>query len=303
MVSRTVSSFDGTPVNVQIIDDAVAQNADRRPDLMLVNGLGASILTWRLLIERFRSSFRIVCFDTRGLHGSGRPLGGKAALDVGAHARDVVAVADAVGFGSFHALGWSMGVQVLVEATRLLGDRLLTLALHNGVAGRAFADLGGHASVGRLIDPMLAGLDANGATLGRPLERVVAAIVDHPSLVPVLLRLGLAHHDLHRPTFQAAAKGFKSLDLDVFVTILRHLGRHDGWDALPLITAPTLVIAGSNDLITPLRTMQRMAREIPFGELAVLSSGTHYASLEVPDLFHDALLSFWQRHGIVGAAV
>ncbi|MDP2339449.1 MAG: alpha/beta hydrolase [Deltaproteobacteria bacterium] len=297
MVERTVASFDGTPLHVQVIDDAPGTD---RPDLMLVNGLGATIVTWRLVIARFRKAFRIVCFDTRGLHRSGRPLGGKAALDVVDHARDVVAVADAVGFTRFHAMGWSMGVQVLVEATRLLGDRLITLCLHNGVAGRAFADVLGSKNVGRLIEPMLAGVDRNVSSFGRPIERAVAAVVDHRLFVIAAIRLGLAHHDIHAPTFRAAAAGFKQVDVDVFLTILRHLGRHDGWDALPLIQHPVFVVAGSNDRMTPLSTMQRMAKHMPRGELSVLSAGTHYAALELPDLFHEALLSFWQRHGVLG---
>jgi pimeloyl-ACP methyl ester carboxylesterase len=297
VVEKTVASFDGTPLHVQIVDDAPGEE---RPALLLVNGLGATIVTWHLVIARFRKAFRIVCFDTRGLHRSGRPLGGKAALDVVDHARDVVAVADATGLGRFHALGWSMGVQVLVEATRLLGDRLLTLVLHNGVAGRAFADVLGSKNLGRLIEPVLAGVDRNVSTLGGPIERAVAAVVDHRLFVVACVRLGLAHHDIDAPTFRAAASGFKQVDVDVFVTILRHLGRHNGWDALPLIHAPVVVVAGSNDRMTPLSTMQRMARHMPRGELAVLSAGTHYAALELPDLFHDALLTFWQRHGVLG---
>ena len=297
VIERSVASFDGTPLHVQIIDDAPD---DDRPGLLLANGLGSSIVTWRLVIARFRSSFRIACFDNRGLHRSGRPLGGKAALDVVDHAHDVVAVADAVGFRSFHAMGWSMGVQVLVEASRLLGDRLLTLVLHNGVAGRAFADVLGSPRLGRLIDPLLAAVDVNTSVVGRPIERAVAALVSHRHFVPAFIRLGLAHHELHAPTFRAAAHGFTGLDVDIFVTILRHLGRHDGWDALPLIRSPVVVVAGTHDRLTPLRGMERMARIIPRGELALLAAGTHYAALELPHLFHDALLEFWQRHGVLG---
>ncbi len=297
VAQRSVASFDGTPLHVQIVDDAPDE---RRPNLLLVNGLGATITTWRLVIARFRSSFRIVCFDTRGLHRSGRPLGGKAALDVVDHARDVVAVADAMGWQRFHALGWSMGVQVLIEATRILRDRLITLALHNGVAGRTFDDVLGNKGLGRLVDPLLAGFDRNVATVARPIERAVAAAVDHRLFVLVAVRLGLAHPDIHAPTFRAAAQGFKDVDIDVFVAILRHLGRHDGWDALAEIRSPVVVVAGANDRMTPLSTMRRMAALMPRGELAVLPAGSHYAALEVPDLFHDALLSFWQRHGVFG---
>lgn len=294
---RFVASFDGTPLCVQIVDDAPDEE---RPALVLVNGLGATVVTWRLLIERFRHTFRFVSFDTRGLHRSGRPLGGAAALDVAAHAKDVVAVADAVGLDKLHALGWSMGVQVLVEAAPLLGARLLTLGLHNGVAGHAFKDIPGVAVGGavsaRVVDEALAFVGRHSV----PVERIVKALVDHPALIQSFMAVGLVHQDLDRPTFAAAAAGFKDLDVDVFVSILRHLGRHDGWRALDVIHAPTLVVAGANDRMTRLSTMQRVVDRLPRGELAVLPHGTHYAALEMPSLFHDALAAFWHKHGALG---
>lgn len=292
-----IASFDGTPLCVQIVDDEPERE---RPGLLLVNGLGATVVTWRLAIERFRSLFRIVSFDTRGLHKSGRPLGGCAALDVDAHARDVVAVADAVAFDRFHALGWSMGVQVLIEAAPLLGDRLLTLGLHNGVAGYVFADLPGVGLAGSggaaVVDAALAAMARSSGSV----ERLVSLVADEPALIRAFMALGFVHPDLDRETFGIVAAGFKKLDAEVFITILRHLGRHNAWNNLPGIAAPTLVIAGANDRMTRLTTMRRMVERLPRGELAVLADGTHYAALEQPRLFHDALNAFWQKHATPG---
>lgn len=292
---RFVGSFDGTPLCVQIVDDApdVA-----RPNLLLVNGLGATVLTWRLAIERFRRHFKIVSFDTRGLHKSGRPLGGAGALDVDAHAKDVVAVVDAVGFDRFHALGWSMGVQVLIEAAPLLRGRILSLALHNGVAGRVFSDVPGVAFAGdrgvAVVDAFLKGLAKNSVLV----EKVVDKLADHPALIPAFVRVGFVHHGLDLPTFGAVARGFKDLDADVFLTILRHLGRHDAWQRLRDVDVPTVVVAGGNDRMTTLATMKKMVAQLPRGELAVLERGTHYAAMELPDAFHDALAAFWRRQGV-----
>jgi pimeloyl-ACP methyl ester carboxylesterase len=300
LVRRTVPSFDGTPLSVQVVDD---HPGGPQPSLLLVNGLGATVVAYRLLIERFRAHFRFACFDTRGLFLSGRPVGGAAALSVAAHARDALAVADALGWRRFHALGWSMGVQVLVEAARILADtggaeRLSSLSLHNGVAGRAFAGLGGHPVVARalapLVPPVLSGLKAADGVVGR----ATALLVRQPWLVPAFARAGLVRESVDQPTFRAAAAGFASLDVDIFATILGHLGDHDAWPALPRIQAPTLVVAGSHDRLTPLSSMERMAAALPRGELAVLPSGTHYAALETPRLFHDVLSTFWRAQGV-----
>jgi pimeloyl-ACP methyl ester carboxylesterase len=299
LVRRTLPSFDGTPLSVQVVDD---HPGDERPALLLVNGLGATVVAWRLVIADFRRHFRIACFDTRGLFGSGRPVGGAAALSVDAHARDALAVVDALGWRRFHALGWSMGVQVLVEAARLLhlegrGERLQSLALHNGVAGQAFAGLGGHPAVARVLAPLVLPVLDGMARWDGAVSQATAALVRRPWLVPAFVSFGLVRESIDRPTFQAAAAGFAELDVPTFTSILAHLDAHDAWAALPSIDTPVVVIAGSHDRMTPLSSMQRMAAALPRASLEVLPSGTHYAALELPALFHDALARFWRAAG------
>jgi pimeloyl-ACP methyl ester carboxylesterase len=301
LVRRTIPSFDGTPLAVQVVDD---HPGGAQPCLLLANGLGASIVAYRLLIERFRDRLRFACFDTRGLFGSGRPIGGARALGVDAHARDALAVADSLGWRRFHALGWSMGVHVLVELGRVLREngapeRLETLVLHNGVAGHAFASLGGHPAVARVLAPAVPPvLDAMQRFDGA-VAKATALLVHQPWLVPAFVRAGLVRDSIDRPTFRAAAAGFAKLDVDTFTTILRHLGAHDAWDALPHIATPTVVVAGSDDRMTPLSSMERLARALPRGRIEVLPSGTHYAALEMPERFHDAVERFWRAEGVL----
>jgi 3-oxoadipate enol-lactonase len=301
LVRRTVPSFDGTPLAVQVVDD---HPGGAQPCLLLVNGLGASVVAYRLLIDAFRDRFRFACYDTRALFGSGRPVGGAAALDVDAHARDALAVADALGWRRFHALGWSMGVQVLVELAHRLhregtGERLLSLVLHNGVSGRAFAGLGGDPRIAGvlapLVPPVLRGMQRHDGVVAR----ATALLVHQPWLIPLFVRAGLVRDSIDRPTFRAAAAGFARLEVDAFVTILHHLGQHDASAGLPDIATPTLVVAGSHDRMTPLASMERLAARLPRGRIEVLPSGTHYAALEMPELFHDVVGRFWRAEGAI----
>ncbi len=297
LTTRRVAARDGTPLAVQVVDD----HDGTKPTLLLVNGLGATVVTYAHLIQRSRSLFRIVCFDSRGLHGSGRPVGGPASLEIPFHADDVIDVADAVGADQFHALGWSMGVQVLVEAARRLGKtssqgRLLSLTLHNGTAGHAFAEVLGQRAIGPMVDPLLAGL----GRMDGIVERAVAALVVSPVLRPAMVRAGLLHEAVDRDVFGAAARGFRNLDVAVFLHILRGLGRHDAWDALKDITVPTMVVAGRRDVLTPLSTMRRLAAGLPAGRIEILDAGTHYAAIEVPDEFQRVVDGFWRDVGVDG---
>ncbi len=289
---RTLPSFDGTPLGVQVFGPPGA------PVLLLANGLGATVNAYRFVIERFRRTFRFVSWDYRGLYSSGRPLRGYRALAVEDHARDALAVLDAVGADAggaeeVHALGWSMGVQVLLELQRLAPERTDTLVLHNGVPGRPWATFAGGA-LKKLVDPMLAGAQrVDGA-----LERAVHGVVSWSGFIPAAIRLGLVHHDLDREVFSEVAQGFKQLDMHLYVEILRKLGEHDAYDVLPRVRCPTLILQGTEDRMTPLSAARRMAAEIPAARLVMLAGGTHYAAVEMPALVNEHLEEFWRVAGL-----
>ena len=62
--------------------------------------------------------------------------------------------------------------------------------------------------------------------------------------------------------------------------------------ALPHIAIPTLVIAGSLDQAAPATTLHRMADQIPGARCVVLEGVGHFAHLEAPDRFNQAINDF-----------
>jgi pimeloyl-ACP methyl ester carboxylesterase len=66
-------------------------------------------------------------------------------------------------------------------------------------------------------------------------------------------------------------------------------------DALGRITCPALVVHGDNDLIQPLRYSERLAREIPNAEFALIENASHSAHLDHPEIFLAVLESFLER--------
>ena len=108
---------------------------------MLANGLGGSYLAYCFLIDHFKDRFRFYCWDYRGVYSSGEPTGGDEGLHIENHAADAVALLEHEKLQKVFAVGWSMGVQVLVEMCRDHGHLFDNLVLHNGVAGKAFHTL------------------------------------------------------------------------------------------------------------------------------------------------------------------
>lgn len=61
---------------------------------------------------------------------------------------------------------------------------------------------------------------------------------------------------------------------------------------LPTIDTPTLIIAGRQDNMTPLRFSESTAAALPRGEIAILEDTGHYAMIESPDAVRQLMTDF-----------
>jgi pimeloyl-ACP methyl ester carboxylesterase len=68
--------------------------------------------------------------------------------------------------------------------------------------------------------------------------------------------------------------------------------RPDQTDFLERILAPTLILVGSEDKITPLKDAELMRREIRGSRLEILEGAAHLSNLERTQEFNRALLDF-----------
>jgi pimeloyl-ACP methyl ester carboxylesterase len=109
--------------------------------------------------------------------------------------------------------------------------------------------------------------------------------------------MGLAASTLDVQLVAALAEKFRTLDMDTFLRLLEKLGEHDGWDLLPLIDVPMLVIAGTRDVFTPRSAAERMVRRTRGSEIMLIPGATHYAALEYPEMVNLRLEKFFRERG------
>lgn len=64
-------------------------------------------------------------------------------------------------------------------------------------------------------------------------------------------------------------------------------------DSLSEIDTPALALCGEHDKLTPRSTHERLAREIPAGEFALVPDAAHLAMLERPAVFNDIVGAFF----------
>src|SRR6185503_8794864 len=97
------------------------------PALLLVHGLAGSGEHWQSQLHALAGGCRVAAPDLRG-HGRSEPAA-DGAYGIAAHAADLVAVADALGFDRFALAGHSFGAWVALELAAAHPQRVLALAL------------------------------------------------------------------------------------------------------------------------------------------------------------------------------
>jgi len=262
------------------------------PPIVLANGLGGPFVSWRHQIEYLRDRYRIVSWDYRGLYRSTRPEGEPPRVDVPAQVDDLECVLETLSIQRAAFMGWSMGVQVILELYERRPELVSHLVLSNGTYGKPLDTVGVPLS-SRIVPPAVDQI--------RRVHELASGLLRRATLWPEtvlwLKRLGLVGNTLDEELFREVAAEFGSVDLDLYLRILRALGEHDAAHVLDAIQVPTLVITGDRDPFTPRQLAQQMARRIPGGEILVVRGATHYAAIEYPELVNLRIEKFLREHG------
>jgi pimeloyl-ACP methyl ester carboxylesterase len=241
METLAATAADGFPLAVQVSGDPVG------PTLLLLAGQSNSHRWWTSLRGDFEDAFRVVTFDHRGTGGS---RGDVVDWSTDLFADDARRVLEAVGASSALVYGTSMGGRVaqLLAATHPgMVDRLVLACTSPGGPHAQERDAEVRRSLG---DP-------------DPGRRLAA-----------LQRLFYTEQWPHPPE-HSHLFGDPSMSREELRAHLRASSRHDAWDRLARIEAPTLVLHGTEDLMTPVANAHLLADRIPTTQLHLVEGGRH----------------------------
>ncbi|WP_437683742.1 alpha/beta fold hydrolase [Sorangium sp. So ce131] len=285
-----MTSFDGTEIAYRVTRPPF----EGANTVILVNGLGGPYLAWRGQIEYLSDQYRFITWDYRGMYESQRPSPDvPGAYAVANHVRDLEMVLAAEGIRHGSLVGWSMGVQVALEAFRRLPGFARNLVLLNGTSRRPLEALGPLPGLGRLV-PSLVDLATRAHAVA---SQVTRRAIRQPDVVTWLRRMGMLETSLDGEVIAELVQPLEQLDLEVFFRNLRALGAHDAEDVLEQIDVPTLLITGDRDTFAPRALAQAMARRIAMAEILVVRGGTHYTAVEFPELVSLRIERFFADHG------
>jgi 3-oxoadipate enol-lactonase len=241
--------------------------------LLMVQGLGADSRGWTAQRLHFARRYRVITFDNRGVGRSDKPMG---SYDLARMALDATEVLDDAGVDAAHVMGASMGGIVAQILAVEHPDRVRSLVL---------------ACTACRHQPWRRVLLTEWAELAR--DRGMRAFAAEN------LRWLVGPRSLRRfwPAFTALSSVFISAPQHAFIAQVRAILAIDDEVAARLTTvaAPTLVIVGSQDILTPQADSEEIAELIPGAELAIVRGGAHGFMIEAAGPFNRAVGEFLER--------
>ena len=258
--------------NLNGIDLYFEESGSGQP-LLLIAGLSGNTQGWATLEPVLAKHFQVIAFDNRGAGRSSSPNGPYTTADM---AQDAVALLDHLGLGRVDVIGHSMGGMIAQELALTHPERVGRLVL---LATQARPN-------STILEPWLdhwvqaceRGEDPRGVMLFlMPWFLTPAFMANHEQVEAALTEWVNDPYPASALGLAAQAAACRS---------------HNTFDRLARIAAPTLVLVGAEDIVTPVSCSRELAEHIPGARLQVLTNGGHIPDAEYPAEVSNALLQF-----------
>lgn len=240
--------------------------------LLLIMGLGNDATGWMFQVPAFAEHFKVIAFDNRDV---GRSSAAQNPYTLADMAEDTAGLMDALGIEQAHVLGGSMGGGIAQE---------LAIRFPHKVRKLILACTMGHFARFRIfmLEP------AKFIKERDPSNTVFAAQILMWCMTHEFLKNAEAVDRMlsmmQNPPFPQSAEAF-SRQADAIRTF-------DALDRLGQVKAPTLVLVGDQDILTPPWGARELAGAIPGAKLQILEGGAHGFFWEIPEKTNRAVLEF-----------
>jgi 3-oxoadipate enol-lactonase len=243
--------------------------------LVLIRGLGSNADHWYEQTPVLSKEYRVVVFDNRGVARSSDPGGELSILMM---AQDVLGLLDHLKIERAHVFGLSMGGMIAQELAIHYPERVSGLILASTHCGGRHQVTASEEVRSVLMDMIHTASDES--------KLKAAACLFYKETLEKRPEVARRYSEisLKRP---ASAKTLSKQ----WEAILKH----DAFDRLPRIKAPTLVLTGDADVLIPPENSKILAERIPGAELKIISGGGHQVLVEQPEACNAAVLDFLRK--------
>jgi 3-oxoadipate enol-lactonase len=239
------------------------------PPVVFINGLTMDMNGWLPQVEPFSRKYRILRYDCRGQGGSGKPDGEYSQEQ---HADDLDGLMDELDIPKAHIIGLSNGGMIAQHFALRHKEKTGALVL---------VDTCSHVDtlLGLVITSWIKSAEAGGSGLR------------YDVALPYLFSEEFTKKNLDR------MMAMKELNLAInpvkpVVSLSKASLSHDLRDRVSEITAPTLIIAGEEDILIPVKYSRILREKIKDSTLVTIKRCGHVPPIEKPDEFNEIVMRF-----------
>ena len=238
--------------------------AGQGPLVLFLHGIRGNRRNWQPQIDAFaKTGFTAAAWDARG-YGESDDYEG--ALQFDHFAGDVMRVVEHFGVQKLHLVGLSMGGRIARNVALRFPERLLSVTLVSTAPG---FDALSPDQVRRFVT------EQRNRT-PETVQRLLGSRARKEAFDELSDSLARVREESYRKTLIASV----AQDRDAPVENIR---------------VPTLIIAGDEDKVYPIRIARELAQRIPGARLVIMRGAGHLPNLERPGRFNEILLDFLQR--------
>ncbi|MBD0022284.1 3-oxoadipate enol-lactonase [Gordonia pseudamarae] len=244
--------------------DAVVTGHPDGPTVVLSNSLGSDRRMWDAQLPELEKHFRVVRYDTRG-HGRSPVPDGAATIDD--LADDLIALLDRLDIASCHLVGLSLGGMTAMRVAMRVPARVDRMVL---------------LCTGAQLPPRSGWIERAALVREHGTSAVAESVVGRwftPSY--------LESEPDRRRFYEAMVAATPSAGYAACCEAIADLDLREG---LSSITAPTLSIAGADDVATPPAKLEEIVSAIPDARLLVVPESAHLANAQQPQIITPAII-------------
>lgn len=242
------------------------------PVLVFSNGIMMSTASWAFQKAGLDPYLRVLLYDCRGMWQSAHP---DEIHSMEQHADDLAGLLEALEIESAHIAGISYGAELSMVFALNYPEKAESLIVIDGVSE---------------IHPLLK---------AQTYPWLMAAERNDPEMLlrtSYFLNFSEDWIKSNQAFIENSVDRFAELDMPALTRLMKSFFELDITDRLREIKAPTLVIAGEDDLIKGPEYAKIIADQIPGSEWVHVPRAGHALCLEQPAVLNTLLLGFVQKH-------
>ncbi|HEY94678.1 MAG TPA: alpha/beta hydrolase [Dehalococcoidia bacterium] len=248
--------------------------------LVFINGWFMPLGLFYPLVPVFAREYQVITFDNRGAGKSDAPEG-LYSLEI--MAEDLAGLLDNIGIKKAHFLGHSMGARIAEEMALSFPEKVRSIILAGPITYSSEISW----------QPKPVTKEEIKLWEEQPLEEWAWKLLSDRVNDDFISK----NRQLAENMVKVIMEGCGPPHAREGHTNASRL--YDNYERLPEIKAPTLILAGREDMTVPLENILILKERIPGAELAVLDSVRHFMMWEAFDESNRIILDFLGKHSVL----